>query len=237
MSTARPRVSVVVPVRDGARYLAAALESLRAQDEAPFEVVVADDGSSDESAAIARAAGARVVAGPFGGAAAARNAGVAAANGDVLGFLDHDDLWEKDALRGRLDALVRAPAVEVVLGLTQRVREEGTALVPLGPPAPEMSLGAALVTRAAFARVGPFDAARRFDEDVDWFLRAREAAVPARLHPALVQVYRRHATNATLAREADVRAFFGVIRDSLARRRGADGRVRMLPDWPARDAS
>jgi len=237
VTAGRPRVSVVVPVHDGARYLAAAIESVRAQDEPPFEVVVVDDASTDGTAEIARRAGARVVSGRFGGAAAARNAGVAASSGDVLAYIDHDDLWMPGTLRRRLDTLVRAPSVEVVLGLTQRVRDEGGTFTPLGPPAAEMSLGAALMTRRVFERVGPFDPSRPFDEDVDWFLRAREAAVPARLHAELVLHYRRHATNATNARANDIRAFFEVIRDSVARRRGPDGTVRMLPDWPARDAS
>jgi glycosyltransferase involved in cell wall biosynthesis len=233
------RVSVVVPVRDGAAYLEAALASVLEQDEPPLEVVVVDDGSRDESAAVAERAGPRVrlVRGRFGSAAAARNAGIEASTGDVLAFLDHDDLWTPGRLGPHLAALEREPAADVALGLTQRVRDEGGSLVPLGPPAAEMSLGAALVRRAAFERVGTLDESRRFDEDVDWFLRAREAGVPARLHARLVQLYRRHATNATNDRAQDVRAFFAVIRDSLARRRSADGSVRVLPDWPASDSA
>jgi glycosyltransferase involved in cell wall biosynthesis len=239
VTAAEPTVSVVMPVRDGARHLAEALESVLAQVPSPLEVVVADDGSTDGSAAIAARAGprVRVLSGPFGGAAAARNAGIAASRGDVVGFLDHDDLWTTGSLARRLATMARTPAVDVVLGLTQRVREESGSRVPLGPPAPEWSLGAALIARGAFERVGVLDATRRYDEDVDWFLRAREAHVPARLHPELVQLYRRHETNATRDRAGDVRAFFGVLRDSIARRRAADGSVRALPDWPARDAS
>jgi glycosyltransferase involved in cell wall biosynthesis len=232
------RVSVVVPVRDGAEFLAAALKSVLAQDEPPAEVVVVDDGSTDDSAAVAARAGpgVRVLRGRYGGAAAARNAGVRASSGDVLAFVDHDDLWTAGRLGRQLETLARAPAVDLVLGLTQRVRDEAGTLVPLGPPAAEMSLGGALFTRAAYDRVGPFDEARRFDEDVDWFLRAREAGVSARLHPELVQLYRRHARNATNDRTQDVRAFLAAIRDSVARRRGADGSVRSLPDWPPREA-
>ncbi|MFO0934683.1 MAG: glycosyltransferase family A protein [Planctomycetota bacterium] len=233
--SATPRVSVVMPVRDGAAYLAAAIESVLAQDVPPHEVIVVDDGSTDGSGAIAARAGGpvRVLAGRFGGAAAARNAGVAASSGDVLAFLDHDDLWTAGRLGPQLAALAREPRVELVLGLTQRVRGDGGVLAPLGPPAAEMSLGAALLTRTVFDRIGPLDTARRFDEDVDWFLRAREAGVAARLHPVLVQLYRRHATNATRDRAGDVRSFFAVLRDSLARRRAADGTVRALPEWPA----
>ena len=67
------KLSVVVPVFDGARWLAAALESARAQTLPPDEIVVVDDGSTDDSAAIARAVpGVRVVTQPHAGVAAAR---------------------------------------------------------------------------------------------------------------------------------------------------------------------
>lgn len=237
MTAPAPTVSVVVPVRDGARYLGAALASVLTQDVPPLEVVVVDDGSADASAAIASAAGpsVRVLRGPFSGAAAARNAGVATARGEVLAFLDHDDLWAPRRLARQVATLRREPAVELVLGLTQRFREDAGAHVPLGPPAPEPSFGAALFTRRAFELVGPIDIERAFDEDVDWFLRAREAQLPARLDRVLVQHYRRHATNATHHRAADVRAFFEVLRDSIARRRSPDGAVRALSGWPADD--
>jgi glycosyltransferase involved in cell wall biosynthesis len=228
-------VSVVVPVRDGERFLGAALASVLEQRPPPAEVVVVLDRSTDGSAGVASRAGPRVrtLAGAFGGAAAARNAGVAEARGRLLAFLDHDDLWTPGRLARQVDVLSRAPAVDVVLGLTQRFRDVGGARVPLGPPAAEPSLGAALLTREAIRRVGPFDEARAYDEDVDWFLRAREAGVPARLDAALAQLYRRHEANATNRRKADVRGFFEALRDSIARRRGEDGSVRALAGWPA----
>jgi glycosyltransferase involved in cell wall biosynthesis len=233
-----PTVSVVVPVRNGAAYLAAALSSVLEQLPPPDEVIVVDDGSTDDTAAIATRAGpaVRVHSGRFGGAAAARNAGVSVATGDLLAFIDHDDLWVPGRLARQLGALRRAPAVDLVLGLTQRVRDVGGQLVPLRPPAAEPSLGALLVRRSVFERVGPLDETRPFDEDVDWFLRAREACVPARLDNELAQIYRRHATNGTNHRAADIRAFFHCLRDSIARRRGEDGSVRALSGWPVDDA-
>ena len=85
--------------------------------------------------------------------------------------------------------------------------------------------------------MGPLDETKTYDEDVDWFLRAREAGIPARADTELAQIYRRHATNATNARAADIRGFFTALRDSIARRRGEDGEVRSLSGWPLDDAS
>ncbi|WP_343074309.1 glycosyltransferase family 2 protein [Parvularcula dongshanensis] len=98
-------VAVVVPCRDGAAYLAAALRSVANQTQRPVEVVVADDGSSDGSAAVARVNGARVIEGPFGGAAPARAAGLAATDAPFVLFLDADDLLGPDALRWLRDAV------------------------------------------------------------------------------------------------------------------------------------
>ena len=84
----------VVPVRDGERYLEAALRSLLDQTRPPDELIVVDDGSRDGSASLAEALGARVLRRPPLGAAAARNAGVRATSADLLAFLDADDLAE-----------------------------------------------------------------------------------------------------------------------------------------------
>src|SRR5262249_41927852 len=85
-SPAEPPVSVVVPVRDGERYLAEALDSILAQTHAPLEVIVVDDGSTDRSAEIARGFAPRVrcVSQEHRGVAAARNHGVSLARGEAI---------------------------------------------------------------------------------------------------------------------------------------------------------
>jgi glycosyltransferase involved in cell wall biosynthesis len=88
-------VSVIVPCRNAARFVREALESITAQTLQPREVLLADDGSSDDSIAVARSAhpGVRVLEGPFGGASGARNAALAQAEGALVAFLDADDRW------------------------------------------------------------------------------------------------------------------------------------------------
>ena len=103
-----PRVSVVVPTHNRSRLLALTLRSILWQRGVEFEVIVVDDGSSDDPAAVVAGFGddrLRVVrhARPLG-VSAARNRGIAEARGDWVGFCDDDDLWSPDKLHQQLQA-------------------------------------------------------------------------------------------------------------------------------------
>jgi GT2 family glycosyltransferase len=113
MAGERPVISVVVPARDAAGTLPGSLAALDAQQlDQPFEVVVADAGSSDDTAALARRAGAHVVdAGPVG-PGEARNAGVARASADLLAFTDADCRPAPGWLAAGLRALGHADLVQ-----------------------------------------------------------------------------------------------------------------------------
>ena len=100
-----------MPARNAERTLADALASIRAQTVAVAEIVVVDDGSSDATAAIARAAGATVVEGPRMGPGAARNAGIRAAAQPWIAFLDADDRWDPEKTARQLAALNAVPEV------------------------------------------------------------------------------------------------------------------------------
>jgi glycosyltransferase involved in cell wall biosynthesis len=92
-------ISVIIPCYNGELTIRAAVESALNQTLHPAEVIVVDDGSSDDSAAIARAAGATVISQANGGLSAARNTGIGVATQPWIAFLDADDLWEPDKLQ------------------------------------------------------------------------------------------------------------------------------------------
>jgi glycosyltransferase involved in cell wall biosynthesis len=110
-----PDVTVVIPAYNAAATLGATLAALAAQREAPdFEVVLVDDGSTDDTLAVARRLArlderVKVLSVDHGGSAHARNAGIEAARGDFIAFLDADDTWERDFLEVMNAALTAAP--------------------------------------------------------------------------------------------------------------------------------
>jgi len=225
----RPLVSVVVPVRDGERYLEAALRSIVAQ-EVPLEVLVVDDGSRDGSAAVASAIGppVRVLAQAPSGPGAARNRGVEAAAAACLAFLDADDLWLPRTLLRRLERLER-DGLDAVFGLVEQF------VSPELPPAVRAALhcptdasagphvGTMLVRRASFDRVGPFSTAP--GEFADWFLRARETGLRHALLPEVVLRRRLHDRNLGVAARDGTRAglLHAVAAATRRRRQASEG--------------
>ncbi len=112
-----PRLAIVIPVFDGAATLGGCLAALRPGLVDGDEIVVVDDGSRDGSAAIAAAAGVRVLRRPVnGGQAAARNAGVCATNGDVLLFVDADVVVAPDVVTRVRHTLATRPEIAALFG-------------------------------------------------------------------------------------------------------------------------
>jgi glycosyltransferase involved in cell wall biosynthesis len=125
-------VSVVIPTYNGARHLAETIDSVRRQRLQDWELIVYDDGSSDDSVAVARRAAAddarvRVVEGANGGVAAARNAGFARTDprSRYVAFLDHDDVWQPDALETLGAVLDTHPELVAAHGTAVCIGDDG----------------------------------------------------------------------------------------------------------------
>jgi len=108
------RISVVIAAYNAAELLPETLATVGAQTLAPDEVIVVDDGSTDETASRARSFGAKVISTPNRGVSAARNTGMASASGDWIALLDADDLWHPEKLARQAHAVSLAPDVAVV---------------------------------------------------------------------------------------------------------------------------
>ena len=111
METNRFSISVVIPAYNAGKYLGRTIESVLAQSRAPDEIIIVDDGSTDNTADVAAGYGAKIkyIHQENAGASAARNAGINAASSEWIAFLDSDDEWLKDHLQGQTELLSRNP--------------------------------------------------------------------------------------------------------------------------------
>jgi glycosyltransferase involved in cell wall biosynthesis len=250
--TAAALVSIVMPVHNGAQYLREAIESALTQDYAPLEVVVVDDGSTDETPALLDGFGARIVRirQPNSGAAVARNTAIAACRGEFIAFLDADDLWLPHKLRTQMEYLQQHPEVDLVSShWTVQVAEQPVAGIGHSVQSatsmrdtPEPSAWiynellmdcivhttTVVMRRRLVERIGLFDVTLRRGQDYDYWLRASRVTPIHRL-PQALSVYRLHESNSTW-RPQPVNYAATILERALRLwgRKGPDGRVTPL---------
>jgi glycosyltransferase involved in cell wall biosynthesis len=211
--SAAPRVSVVLAVHDQARWLPETIASVRAQSFTDWELLVVDDGSTDDTPAIVARATAdpriRHLRGPHRERCVARNRGIAAATADLIAFLDGDDLWLPEKLARQVAALDAAPDVGLCYTIARYVDAEGRPL-PICRPAAALTgdlfpalvranpmvLASVVVRRSVLEQVGGFDEGMPTIGCEDWDLWLRIS----RDHPVVgvpeeLTRYRVHGTN------------------------------------------
>jgi GT2 family glycosyltransferase len=213
---ARPRipVTVIVPAYERAALLDRALGSIAAQTVAPEEVIVVDDASTDATAAVALAAGARVIThAENAGAATARNTGFAAARTAWVALLDSDDEW----LPHHLERTWAARAGHVLVsGSCLVIGTDGAVERAAGPagwhdrvlrrpadlvyPENPVVASGALVDRAAVLRAGGYDTTLRYAEDFDLWTRVLEQGT-ARCLAEVTVLIRQHGERKSARRD------------------------------------
>jgi glycosyltransferase involved in cell wall biosynthesis len=224
-------VGVVIPVRDGERYVAEAIESVLAQSRSACDVVVVDDGSSDGTPAVAAGYAPRVrcISQPASGIGAARNRGVEAVRGELLTFLDGDDVWPRDRLERQLSAFARRPAPDVVFGHVRQFvspdldETDRAGLVCPAEAQPAVLANTMLLPRSVWERVGPFSTEAVRSEFLDWLLRARELALREVILDDVVLLRRLHAFNHGRVRQDSAGEYAVTLKRALDRRRAREG--------------
>jgi glycosyltransferase involved in cell wall biosynthesis len=230
-----PLVSVIIPVFNGERFLREAVQSVReavhVSDEKywPVEIIIVDDGSTDSTATVAGSLPepVRYLHQTNQGPAAARNRGIENAKGRLIAFADADDLWPTDKLDLQLPYLLSDPKVDIVMGRIQQVRLSAS----VNEPAFSVNLGSAVVRKSVFQRVGLFDESMRYSEDVDWFMRAREAGAAIVTIDAVTLFYRQHEQNMTRGKSTSELNVLKALKKSLDRRRERTGVASALPTF------
>lgn len=209
------RVSVVIPAYNSRAYLPQAIESALNQTPPPAEVIVVDDGSTDgtEDMLVPYLGRIRYQRQPHLGVSAARNAGLAAATGEFVAFLDADDYFLPGKLARQVERLRDQPHLAFVNSGWRVVDARGQVLRELEPwrEAPKLDLltwlrwkpvfpGALLLRRDALSRAGGFDPRLRHAEDVDLVLRLALLGYRAAWLQEATVCYRQHSGNVSHSR-------------------------------------
>ena len=207
------KISVVIPTYNYGRFIGEAIESVFAQTVLPIEVIVVDDGSTDETAATIATFGnsVRYIRQENAGVCAARNLGVAESAGELISFLDADDSWDPTKLEKQLARFGSDPEIGLVhcgmrefdteTGETVELRVEGQEgwvaddLLLWERPAVNVSGSSIMVSREAFEAAGGFDTKMRVGEDWDFCYRVARKFKVGFVREPLVN-YRSHGASA-----------------------------------------
>lgn len=227
MTDDKPLISAIIPAYNGAPFLADAVCSILNQTYEPVEIIVVDDGSTDDSVEVVRTfPEVRLFRQENLGVAVARNRGVQQARGSLIAFLDQDDRWTPDKLAVQVRHLQNR---HDLAGVASHVRLwiDDT----FGPPKrardawfekdqPGGLLGAMLLRRSAFDEVGLFDSSYWSASDTAWLVRAARMGQRIEMFPEMLYEKRVHSGNESARidhRLELLRAMRGAIRPAARR--------------------
>ena len=166
-------ISVIIPVKNGSNYLSEALESLQAQEYPDLQIIVVDDGSTDDTASIASSCGCEVLSHPVcKGQVAAKNTGLAAAKGEFVMFMDHDDVMRPGVLKVMVESIEADPEVSAVQAMVKDFISPEIGSMPGTVVRPEpyygLFTGAILIRHKDFDTIGPFSESRNTGEIIEF---------------------------------------------------------------------
>lgn len=221
-----PLVSIIIPVFNGERHIGEALESVRKQTYKNIEIIVVDDGSTDNTAVIAEKLADRCICQENRGVAAARNAGIEVSKGEYLAFLDADDIWDARKLEKQIDIMESKDSLSYTftdhkLFLDGNL-EEFPGWIRKDYKKNELTgyIPSTLVARKRdFKKIGYFDETLRLGEDSDWFLRARDLGFRMEIIHENLLMKRVHDANLTANTSNSNANLIKVIKNSMMRKK------------------
>lgn len=223
-------ITVIIPVYNGALYLAESVDSVRRQTCRPERIILVDDGSTDATPAIAEAMrrdgrGSRVdyVRQDNAGPAAALNRGAAMAESRLLAMQAADDIWVPQKIEWQLRAL--ADGADMSFGhmrnfISPELDAAAAANLRCPPePMPGCNASTMLIPLETFRRVGPFDERFRIGEFFEWYGRAQDLGLKSAILPEVVVMRRLHGNNHSLSRKGEAVGYAHALKAILDRRR------------------
>mgnify|MGYP001469099266 CR=1 FL=1 len=222
-------VSAIIPVYNGEKFLAEAIDSVLTQDFNSIEIIVVDDGSTDNSAAISKDIPEVLYAYQSNqGTAAALNHGVKLARGDFYAFLDADDIWLSGKLSSQMEFLINNPETDMVFGHHRRFysypigKTDQNSKEMISKPLTAYMKQNALIRREAFWRVGLFDTCFELGDFIDWFSRAIDLGITYAMIPQVASMRRIHGGNTTILKKDKYSDYVHLVKKIIDRRRQAE---------------
>ena len=187
--TSTPFISVVIPAYNAAAFLPEVIQSVIDQSYSEWELLVIDDGSTDNTATLVNQYSesdgrVRLISKENGGVSVARNLGAQLAKGELIAFLDSDDLWLKDKLSVHVDYMKSHPQVGVSFSRVELIESDGSTtnkltdnIVDTLKPQdlfysnPTVTTSNLVIRKSVFQELDGFDASMQYNEDIDLLFR------------------------------------------------------------------
>lgn len=205
MNQYKSLVSVVIPIYNGEKFINSVIASIKKQKYEPLEIIIIDDGSTDNTAKIIAQLDddIKYIYQENEGPASARNKGINIAKGDFITFLDVDDLWGENKLKNQVNYLQKNPLVDIIQGFIQKVKinqleeQKDSILIPISDPYYYINIGSCLYRKLVFEKIGLFNENMRYGEDTDFMIRAWENNINKVLLNEVCLFYCKHEWNMT----------------------------------------
>ena len=218
-----PRVSVLIPTYNCARYLGEAIDSVLAQTFQDFEISVVDDGSTDDTArVVARYPRVRYIRKEHSGISVTRNAAVAAATGEIVAFLDADDLWTPDKLSKQVAYLDENPDCHLIFTKAENFYQDeqvsrGEKQQDLYNASLERCIITCAIRRSVFLEHGDFRTDYPYGEDTQFMYRLSISGLSLdHCLPEVLYKRRVHSTNISLTHEGSgANRLMAIMADAL----------------------
>ncbi len=243
MANSIPRVSVIIPAYNGDRYIVQAVESVISQTYTNWEIIIVDDGSTDDTCQVLQPYLDRIryVYQQNQGVAAARNCGIREAQGQLIAFLDQDDFLLSDKLAAQVALFDAQPSLGIVNSGWRIVQEQGESIfdIKLWENLPDLDLktwvvympilpSAMMFSRQWLERVGGFDSQYDSVDDADLVLRLALSGCEAAWLPQVTVCYRQHGQNVSIQRALKQANLFIILKQNLFSRADLPEEIRKL---------
>ena len=216
-----PKIAIIMPVYNAAAFIHATLKSVFAQTYSSYELIVIDDGSTDQTKSIITSCYPKVNYHyqPNAGSASAVNTGMKLTTAPYIAFLDHDDLWHPDKLEKQMLEFKKNPELEAVYCLVdffldQSIKSSKRYAVPKQPMKGYLR-SCILFKRSILPTIGYFNEKLKVAESIEWISRIKDAAIQQQMIDEVLTHRRIHSKNTSLLKKANYKELLLILKDRI----------------------